>query len=539
MKLYKQLFFIVFSCIILLSGCARKGSPSGGPKDETAPIMVIAKPAYESLNFDGENIRIYFDEYIILRDLNKKLIVSPPFKNPPLITPQGTPSKYINIKILDTLKKNTTYTFNFGDAILDNNENNKLENFKYVFSTGDFIDSLTVSGSVIDIKEKVKSKNYNVLLYKVDSTFNDSIIYKRKPDYVTKTIDSLNFKFTNVSDGDYRVFALEEETSDYLFNSKLDQVGFFEGTISLPKDSVIIKPIILFKEDQPYKFKRGKELSKGKINFGFTGKQKDMKVEVISKVPADFKAFSKVLKDKDSLIYWHTPIKADSLNFIVTNNNHKDTTRVKLRKKKIDSLTVSSSIRGSNLHLADTLFINTNNPIVAFDKTKFSLVDADTVAVNFEIKEIDFNKLAVLFEKKPNSKYNLEILPKAIEDLYKVQSKDTIRYTLNTKEIEDYGSISLNVVKEIEEPIIIELIMDKKVVSSTYLKTSKKIDFTLLEPKKYTIRAIVDSNENGVWDTGSYLLKIQPERIIYFPEVIEMRANWSFNETLTIKKEHY
>ena len=139
----KHLILITLFTFII-SSCARKGRPEGGPKDETAPIMVTANPPYETIHFKEDNIRIYFDEYIVLKDLQKQLVVSPPMKNPPLITPQGTPSKYINIKILDTLQPNTTYTFNFGNAVQDNNENNKLESFKYVFSTGSYIDSLKI-----------------------------------------------------------------------------------------------------------------------------------------------------------------------------------------------------------------------------------------------------------------------------------------------------------------------------------------------------------------------------------------------------------
>ena len=117
MKQVFKLLFLVGICITL-TNCARTGRPEGGAKDETAPLLVTSEPPYESINFDSDNIRIYFDEYITLKDLNKQLVVSPPLKNPSLITPQSAPSKYINIKIIDTLLKNTTYIFNFGNAIM-------------------------------------------------------------------------------------------------------------------------------------------------------------------------------------------------------------------------------------------------------------------------------------------------------------------------------------------------------------------------------------------------------------------------------------
>ncbi|WP_233188625.1 Ig-like domain-containing protein [Tenacibaculum sp. SG-28] len=150
----KTVLRISFFIVLILSGCARRGSPVGGPKDETAPIMMVANPPYETLNFEEKEIRIYFDEYVVLKDLGKQLVVSPPLKNPLSVSPQGTASKNITIKILDTLQPNTTYTLNFGNAIQDNNEGNKLENFKYIFATGNILDSLMIRGDVANAYQK-------------------------------------------------------------------------------------------------------------------------------------------------------------------------------------------------------------------------------------------------------------------------------------------------------------------------------------------------------------------------------------------------
>lgn len=527
----KHLILITLVAFVLGS-CARKGRPEGGPKDETAPIMVTANPPYETIRFDDDNIRIYFDEYIVLKDLQKQLVVSPPMKNPPLITPQGTPSKYINIKILDTLQPNTTYTFNFGNAVQDNNENNKLESFKYVFSTGSYIDSLTIKGSVADAFDKKEVKEVSVLLYKLDSTYNDSIIFKQKPNYVTSTLDSTNFEFSNLREGKYLMLALKEQANDYIFSSKNDKIGFFADTITLPKDSVVSKPIRFFKEIQPYKFKRGKEVTKGKIQFGFEGKQENMNVELLSKVPEDFKSFSQFEKDKDTLNYWFTPLEKDSLNFIVNNLSFKDTVTVFLRKKKIDSLSVSSSV-SSVLHLKDTMFINTNNPIVSFDKTKFSLVDKDTVAIAFELQQQSINKVAVLFEKKPKHGYTFKGLPQGIFDVYET-TNDSLNYKFTTRAVDDYGSIVLDIKKETKHPVIIQLLSRDEVVKSAYVSESKKVEFTLLDPKEYTVRAIIDENNNRAWDTGNFLLRKQPEQITYLEAEFKLRANWIQNETFVI-----
>ncbi|KAB1160316.1 hypothetical protein F7018_00115 [Tenacibaculum aiptasiae] len=525
---------LVLLYTLIIASCARKGRPDGGPKDKDAPIMVTAKPPYETTNFNKKNIRIEFDEYIVLKDLIKQLVVSPPLKNPPLITPQGSPSKYINIKILDTLKPNTTYTFNFGNAIQDNNENNKLESFKYVFSTGNYIDSLSLKGSVASAFKKEKIKEISVLLYKLDSTYNDSIVYKQKPSYVTSTLDSTNFEFTNLREGKYLLLGLKQSSKNYLFNSQNDEIGFFKDTISLPQDTLITKPIRIFKELQPYKFKRGKEASKGKILFGFNGEKENMKVDLLSSVPSDFKSFSEFEEGKDTLNFWYTPIiEQDSLNFIVSNTNFKDTITIRLRKKKIDSLSITSNIRRT-LHLNDTLILNTNNPIINIDKTKFSLINKDTVDVPFEVKKLENKKIAILFSKKQKMKYDFNVLPKGIIDLYKT-SNDSLNYKFNTLTNEDYGSIILDIKKETKYPVIIELLNKDLVLKKKHINSSRKIEFNLLEPKEYTIRAIVDKNSNHQWDTGNFLSKKQPEQVIYFEKIIKLKPNWFQEEIFTIK----
>ncbi|MBU3010223.1 Ig-like domain-containing protein [Polaribacter vadi] len=533
---YKFLFFTLI--LIIATSCARTGRPEGGPKDEDAPLFVTANPPYESINFNKKEIKIEFDEFVVLKNLNDQLVVSPPMKNPPLITPQGTASREIKIEILDTLKQNTTYIFNFGNAVEDNNEGNKLENFKYVFSTGSYIDSLTTSGSIKDSKLKETPKSVNVLLYRIDTAFNDSIVYKKKPNYITNTLDTTNFKFTNLRKGKYLMVALKEEINDYIFNPVTDKIGFYTDTLQLPKDSIITKPIILFQEDLPYEFKRGKEVTKGKIEFGFVGDAKDMKVNLLSKVPDTFKSVSKFRIDKDTLNYWFTPIDVDSLNFTISNNEFLDTLTVKLRKKKLDSLEITTTVRNT-LHFRDTFFISSNNPIVKIDTTKISLFDKDTIAVNYKVlaskKE---NKIAFLFDKKPEDKYNFKALPEAFNDVFGIKN-DTLNYNFSTKEIEDYGRITLNVNNVNNKNIIIEILSGSKqeqLVERKFITTSTKVVFDLLEPSKYTIRAIVDTNKNNKWDTGNYLNKQLAEEIIYHKEInnADLRANFFLVENFTI-----
>ncbi len=529
----------LFIVVLFVANCARTGRPEGGPKDEDAPLFVNSIPPYNTVKFDKKVVKLNFDEFVTLKELNKQLVISPPMKNPPLISPQGSPSKEIKIEILDTLQDNTTYIFNFGNAVQDNNEANILENFKYVFSTGTYIDSLTTKGTINDAVLQEIPRNVNVLLYRIDSAYKDSIIYKKKPNYITNTLDTTNFNFTNLKEGKYFVVALKEEVSDYLFNPKTDKIGFLTDTIQLPRDSILTKPITLFKEIQPYKFVRGREVSKGKLQFAFEGKQKDMKIEVTSKVPENFKSVSKFEKNKDSLNYWFTSFEADSLNFIVTNDLFSDTLTVKLRKEKMDSLSINISPK-TVLNFRDTVFVSSNHPILQIDTTKINLVDKDTLAVNFTTlfseKE---NKIALIFDKKPSEKYTLTAFPSAFKDIYSFKN-DTITVKFGTKKVDDYGKITLNVNNFKDENLIVELLSGNKqdiLVERQLINTTTKIIFDLLEPKKYTIKVIIDSNKNNEWDTGNFLKKQFPERILYHKELtnFELRANFFLEETFDVE----
>ena len=176
-KTLSNFIFIIIICF-LLANCANRGTPGGGDKDITPPNITRSIPDNFSTNFTGNEIKIYFDEYIKIKDLQKQLIISPPMDPAPEVTPLGSASKYITIKIYDTLATNTTYAFNFGNSIVDNNEENPFSYFRYVFSTGDYIDSLTVKGHVIDALKRNPDNFISVALYEVDSMFTDSIIYK-------------------------------------------------------------------------------------------------------------------------------------------------------------------------------------------------------------------------------------------------------------------------------------------------------------------------------------------------------------------------
>ena len=534
LKKIQSLFLIVL--VLSFSQCAKKGRPDGGPKDEDAPLFVTANPPYETINFDKNEINIYFNEYIKLKDLNKQLIISPPLnpENPPLISPQGSPSKYIKIQILDTLLENSTYIFDFGNSVQDNNEANTLERFKYVFSTGAYIDSLTLSGSVKNSFKSESVENIKLLLYRLDSAYTDSAVYNRKPDYVTSTLDSSNYEFSNLRKGNYLLVALNDAGSDYVFNPKTDEIGFLKDTIWLPRDSIIKTELSIFKEELPYIFRRGKEIRKGQLIFGYQGKPSNIKIENLSAVPDNFQTIIFPEKDKDTLNLWHSPIEKDSLIFKISNNNIIDTITVALRKKQLDSLTVTK-ITGGVLNIKDTLFFSTNNPIIKIDTSKINFVHTDSIYITYKAfiskKE---SSVGFLFEKKFKTSYKLNLYPDALVDIFET-SNDTVTSQFRTRSIEDYGEISLAIQNPEKVPVIIQLtdINDVTVAKETSSE-NETISFNYLIPKKYKIRIIYDTNNNGKWDTGNYLEKKQPEPVQYFPEVQEIRPNWVLNEVIKI-----
>ncbi len=512
--------------------CARRGTPTGGPKDTIPPVLVKAIPEIESVNFKGDKIKIYFDEYIKMKDANKNLVISPPQKTDPIITPVGTASKFISIKILDTLDANTTYSFNFGNSIVDNNEENKLGNFKYVFSTGTFIDSLSVKGEVTDPMVKKMVKGIDVMLYEYNASFTDSTIYKQKPRYIANTLDSTLFEITNLRAGKYLLIALKDANNNKMYNPEIDKIGFVKDTLVLPTDKEY--NFTIFKEIPKLKVFRPKEVSKGHLIFGFEGDASAINIEMLSQKPDNFKSQIVFEKEKDTANYWYTPFEADSLNFLVSKNDYTEKFTLRPRSTKIDSLKITQNASGT-LPLIDTFSIVTNTPIVNFDRSKIKITEKDSTVVDFkETLSKSKTKLYLDFEKKYNTDYNFELSPNTITDIFGM-SNDSLSFKLKTKSPEDYGIINIDLVSTKNTAFIVELLNEKDaLIRLVKIDKPQKVIFNLLSPGNYGVRVTIDENKNGIWDTGSFLNKRQPEIVKYFDKKIELRANWDINETFNL-----
>jgi uncharacterized protein (DUF2141 family) len=519
---------------LLFTQCANRGTPSGGEKDITPPVITKSVPENYSTNFTAKEIKIYFDEYIKIKDVQKQLIISPPMDPEPEITPLGSASKYITIKIFDTLQPNTTYAFNFGESIVDNNESNPYPYFRYVFSTGATIDSLQVDGRIEDALNQKPDNFVSVMLYEVNDSFTDSIIYKKKPKYITNTLDSTSFfKLENLKAGTYLLVALKDNNSNFTFQQKEDKIGFRKEYITVPTDtSYVLK---LFKEVVNFKAARPKLVSGNKIAFGYEGDYEQMKINLLSNSPDGFE--HAVFKDAkaDSLYYFYKPeIKSDSLLFQVTHTGYADTLMVRTRSLPKDSLIVTAK-SSSTLKLNEDFKLTANIPLKGLDESKVSILAKDSSKIAFTSAfESITNTYTFKFNKQEENTYKIKLLPGAVKDFFETEN-DTLDFTVRTKPLSDYGNLRLTLENAVY-PVIVQLVTPQGEVKAEAFSTKPEpIDFIHVTPADYLIRVIYDTNGNKKFDTGNYLNNLQPERVSYYPQVLEVRTNYDYIETFILK----
>ena len=528
-------------CLFSLSfiDCAKRGRPSGGKRDSIPPVILKSSPENFTTNFEGNEIKIVFDEFIKLVDIQKNLVISPPLKYQPIITPLNT-SKQLRIKIIDTLKENTTYSFNFGKSIVDNNEGNEFPYYKYVFSTGSYIDSLTLGGTVQDAILPKAENPTSVLLYEYNESFTDSIILQEKPMYISVTQDSSStFQFSNLKEGKYLLVALKEKNNDFIFQPKQDKIAFLRDTITLPTDSTF--QLTLFKERPDYKIARGTHQSKNEIIVGFSGKADSLKLQSISEVPEAFETRTIRDTEKDTLHYWFKPAfdaeVTDSLLLLAKNRVQLDTLTIRLKNLFADSLKIT--VASPNiLTKLDTFTLAVNTPIENIKEDYVRIINKDSTAVPAILSlNKTKNQAHILFEKQFDEKYNITLLPEAITDFFGA-TNDTVAFRARTKAEDDYGEINLTIENASQLPLIIELVNERfDVIRSQRVSEVVPISFPYLEPGFYYLRAIFDTNNNGIWDTGNFLKNEQPERVLYYNNAttLEVNGNWDLRETFILE----
>ncbi len=530
-------YFLYIILFFSLINCAKKASPTGGPKDTIPPVLISASPKLNTTFFDKEEVKFIFNEYVQLDDIDKQLIISPPLKiGGYKLHPTMSASKKITLSILDTLLENTTYTFNFGEGIKDYNEGNKMSFFSYTISTGAEIDSLNLKGLIKDAIEMEPDDFISLQLYPIDSSYNDSAIYRKKPFYVTSTLDSTVFEFKNLKAGKYELIALKDFSNNYYFDQNVDQIGFLNTPITLPLDSII--ELKIFKEKTIFSWADPFFINNHHIGHGYYGDYENQKFKLLSDVPKSYEYLITKNRETDTLNYWFKGIKTDSLKFEYPINDTIKTELVNFKNPIKDSLVINQMTIGS-IDLTEKFKLSSNLPIISSDSSLVKIRKKDSTLVSSKISiDENYDRVEIDFKLIPNDTYNIQLLPNALKDFWG-NTHDTLNYRVSTKKIEDYGNIFIQLIYEESYEFILELLKDGKVVRS-YNKPNEdsNYSFKLLDPGKYFLRLIKDKNNNDKWDTGNYLEKIQPEEVIYFPFELELRANWDLNESFNTTQNY-
>ena len=534
----RNLIYTVLS-ILVINGCAKRGSPSGGPTDSIPPVLVNANPKLNSVNFDSEEIKLTFDEWVKLDKVEDQLIISPPLEKTSYeVKPLSGVTKKVFLKFIDSLESETTYTINFGNSIKDNNEGNPLTFFNYTFSTGETIDSLYVKGNISDAYDFETDNYVSLQLYRIDSIFKDSIIFNELPTYIANSLDSTSYQFQNLKEGKYLIIALKDVDNNYFFDPFYDKIGFIDSLITLPRDSII--DLKIFREETALIWDKPHFINSEKIGFGYYGKLDLKNIEIESSIPDSIQyTFTKEDK-KDTLNFWLSRNSFDSLNF---NLIEKDTVKLvtvkfdRARDTLIDSLSISPKTTNV-IHLKETFKLSSNIPLINIKDSLITIRDIDSLVIPFTTSINDnLDEIDIKFEVSPSDNYRIFILPESIKDIKGVVN-DTLEYSVVSQSIEDYGNVYLDVIRNNESEFILHMINNNGDIIREFNNVSQNstYNFEYIKPGKYTFRLIEDSNNNNIWDTGNYLKKVNPEPVYYFSNEIEVRANWDLNETFNLNQ---
>lgn len=587
--------------IIGFYACASTGMPDGGPYDETPPKFVRATPEPNATNNKRKKIAIEFDEYIKLDKPSEKVIISPPQKEAPEVKVSG---HRVLVEFFDTLQENTTYTIDFGDAILDNNEDNPLGNFAYAFSTGAHIDTMEVSGTVLSADNLEPVKGIQVGLH---SNLADSAFVKFPFDRISRTDSRGHFTIRGVAPGKYRIYALMDGNQNYLFDSKTEAIAFQDSLVipdmrqavrqdtvwneldTLAYDTIydvhytrfLPDNLVLrsFKEENPMQYlvkSEREQLNRFSLYFsaksdtlptikGLDFDEKD--AFVIESNPRNdtirYWIKDTVMCERDTLTFQMDYLATDTLGQLVPKTDtlrmvnkidkkrrmalaeeamKKEEKERKKREKRGDTLKVEPKFFTMSVDAPSSLDLN-RNIVLKFEEP---VEHIDTGAIHMAVKvdslweTVPFilmkdsvlpRQYQILADWQPGQEYQLKIDSLGIKSIYGLYT-NKVENQLKVKTLEEYGTLYLNIVGAGPHAIVQLLNSSDGVVRQQPVTDKHTCDFYFLQPStKYYIRLFNDDNNNGVWDTGNYEEKRQPEEVFYFPKVWEMKANFEFEET--------
>lgn len=529
-------YILIVACVTAWAGCAIRVAPSGGEKDTTPPKVLKATPDTFATNFNSKTIELEFDEYFQVNDLTNKLVVSPPLENVPETKIKG---KKLIISLNNNLRPNTTYNFNFGAAIADINENTPMSNYNYVFSTGSYIDSLTVSGQVKNAFSQGVEKEVTVMLY---TDTGDSLPYKSKPAYFAKTDDGGNFNLNYIAPGKYKLFALKETNSNYLYDAEDEQVAFVDTLVSSAKIAFV--PLRLFKaEKKMQRLVKNTFAKPGKLTLVFNKPVSNFALTDLKDKDNTNFYITEYNTRRDSLTIWFTKPQKDTLRLAVIDNEPCDTITFYPNKKNktVDrgsskNANVDTTLRvstpfivGGKAERGNTIELAFSHPVKDIVWSKVKLYSGtDTVPFKHVISDSVNRKATITYPFVEEVEYKLFAPKGAFTDIFGYVA-DTVKLPFTLKPERDYGTMQLNLTLPDggTNNYILQLLNSKnEIVKEQLINKSQKIDYGLLLPGSYTFRLIDDSNKNGRWDTGNYLKHIQPETVLYSNEKPNVRSAW-------------
>lgn len=582
--------FIIIAAAVMYS-CANIGNPSGGPIDKTPPIFMRSNPTSNAVNVKDRKIEIFFDEIVTLKDPSTKIIVSPAQTEMPRMSALG---RKVTVELVDSLLPNTTYTIDFSNSIQDNNEGNAIDNFAFAFSTGSVIDSMRVSGYVLDSRTLEPMQSVVVGL---QSNLADSAFHKEKLQRVALTNDRGQFTIRNVSPGSYHIFALKDLDRDYKFGNPTEDIAFLDSIIvpsigsreaadtvynDLNEIDTIMRAtrpayfpndilLSMFNEDRKSQYLANNlRVDSTRISLTFAAASDTLpSLSIVGRndVPDQWYTLERS-QTNDTLTYWIRPphlVSADTL-MVATTYLRTDTTsnlswgtdtlkftfqRQKAKKKKKNEETDSlEQIRFMELHpLANgtqevyaPLLLQTGTPIERYSREAFHLqrkLQNDTTFYPAEIKSIALRDstlsrrdLMLKVDWEPGAAYTLAVDSLAMTDIYGLQTKP-LKVDFNVRKMEEYGNIVFNI-PAVRDSAIVELLDGTdKVVLHTPVKNHRAELLNLL-PGKYYARLFIDRNGNGKYDTGNYDMHLQPEETVYYPGAINLKKNWDVEQTWDI-----
>lgn len=578
-------FYVVVLLVVVFS-CANIGNPNGGPYDEKAPRFVSSTPAPNQTNYKGKKIEILFDELIQIDKPSENVIITPPQMEMPVVRSAG---KKVLVELMDTLKENTTYTIDFTNSISDNNEKNEFENFSFAFSTGNVIDTLEISGTLLNAENLEPMPGIMIGLHR---NLEDSAFVKLPFDRTSRTNDKGRFTIRNIAPGSYRLYALNDVNRDYKFDQPGEAIAF-DDSIVIPtfematrqdttwKDSVTIdtirtvgytrflpddKVLRLFKEafERQYMVKPERpEENRFVLRFN------SILDTIPEPIPLDFTPadsswyFVQKTEGGKAVNYWLTDstvwkqdtlqmqvsyLKSDSLNILRPQTDtvqlvmRKRPAEKKKKKKKDDEpepivfLGMQVDAPGS-MDIFDTISVTFDQPVLDIKKELFFLDQkADTLwsPVEFDFFQDSVNSLNYYIKRpwKYGEEYRLVVDSATIYGLYG-KWNNTSKSEFKIKKEDEYGNLYLNILG-IDTTAYVELLNSSDVpVRKAPVKDGGAL-FMDLKPDKYYARLIVDRNNNGKWDTGNYALKLQPEEVFYSPKMYEVLQFFNVEETLDV-----